>query len=679
MPPSLLPRFADWPKLLALAAAYGLFAAAAQMHFTPSGDATSASLVWPASGLALAALLLGGARLWPAILLSKLACNLLGGQALAAGLLGAAGASAAALLGCWLLQRAPDFDHRLVRPQDFLWLTVAALLSPVPSALLGSGGLLLSGDLPPTAWPGSLLHWWQGDALGVLLSAPLLLVWRELPGWRWRRRGLEFAACLGLTLVLAQQVLLAPPTAIAASLTYLPIIPLGWAALRFGRHGTVLVLACVSVFALLGVAQQRGAFGDEPLQPGLLQLWLYLLVLTAVGLGLALSIHAADAARRALAESEERFRLLAAFAPIGIYRSEADGRCIYTNARWQELSGLSTEETLGEGWSRALHPEDRERVLAAWRDAASQAQAFATDFRLLRADGEIRHLRTRACRLSATHGGGFVGIVDDITEQTLAQAALREANDRLEERVAARTEALTRTMQEQRQAETALAHTAAELRSAYRRLASAQEMEHRRLTAELHDRVGQTLTALGLGLSLIGRELPPDAPAMLQERLQEAMRLQRQVSQRVRDLMADLHPPMLDDFGLPAALRWWSGELTRHLPLQVRLHGEEALPRLPAGVETQLFRIAQEALMNIVKHADATRVDIALAAADGRLRLSIEDDGRGFDPDGRDPQAHGPCWGLVHMRERALAIDGELRIASRPQAGTRVEVEAPLP
>ncbi|HEX5755564.1 MAG TPA: ATP-binding protein, partial [Arenimonas sp.] len=133
------------------------------------------------------------------------------------------------------------------------------------------------------------------------------------------------------------------------------------------------------------------------------------------------------------------------------------------------------------------------------------------------------------------------------------------------------------------------------------------------------------------------------------------------------------------DFGLPAALRWWAGELARRAPLQVHLAGEDALPRLPGEMEAQLFRIAQEAMMNIVKHASATRIDIALSSAQGRVRLRIEDNGRGFDPGGHDPLLRRPSWGLVHMRERALAIDGELRIESRPDAGTRVEVEAPLP
>ncbi|HEX5757280.1 MAG TPA: MASE1 domain-containing protein, partial [Arenimonas sp.] len=403
--------WAEAPRLLLLALAYGLLVAVTQAYFTPSGDATSASLVWPASGLALAALLLGGWRLWPAILVAKVACNLWGGQVLAAALLGGVGSSAAAVLGGWLLIRAPGFDTRLAQSRDFLWLALVAVISPAPSAILGAGGLWLFGDLPGSELATSVLGWWQGDALGVLLAAPLLLVWREAPRWRWRQQGIEVAACLMLTLLLGYRVLQAPGVASRelAALTYLPFLPLGWAALRFGRHGAVLVLTLLAVFALLGVAQGEGAFASRATERGLLQLWLYLMVLTSVGLSLALVFNEARVAMARLAESEERFRLLADFAPVGIYQTDAEGACTYSNPRWQEISGISAEQTLGEGWSAVVHPDDRTSVLEGWRSTAAEHREFAMDFRLLRRDGEVRYLRSRARRLFPEHGpgGGF--------------------------------------------------------------------------------------------------------------------------------------------------------------------------------------------------------------------------------------------------------------------------------
>ena len=142
---------------------------------------------------------------------------------------------------------------------------------------------------------------------------------------------------------------------------------------------------------------------------------------------------------------------------------------------------------------------------------------------------------------------------------------------------------------------------------------------------------------------------------------------------QVRDVMADLRPPALDDYGLLAALRTHADALSGRLGVPVVVTGQEPEPRLSPATETALFRIAQEALNNVSKHARASNVEIHLTAVNGRAELSVTDDGVGFDaPPSSSPQR--ATWGLKTMRERAEAVGATLRIEPAPAGGTRVLV-----
>ncbi|MCD9032135.1 sensor histidine kinase [Luteimonas sp. Y-2-2-4F] len=205
-----------------------------------------------------------------------------------------------------------------------------------------------------------------------------------------------------------------------------------------------------------------------------------------------------------------------------------------------------------------------------------------------------------------------------------------------------------------------------------------QEEERRRLARELHDGVGQNLTALKHRLSLLGAELTP-AQAALRARVDEAVALCAQTLEDTRQLSRLLRPPILDDLGLEAALRWLARSVGEAGALPVEL----SLPPLePPGDEvgTLLFRIAQEALTNVLKHSGARRASLSLRERGGCLELRIEDDGRGCDP-GRAAGAGGS--GLAGMRERVRLYGGRFEFRSRPGHGTLVRAtvpgEAPAP
>jgi signal transduction histidine kinase len=216
----------------------------------------------------------------------------------------------------------------------------------------------------------------------------------------------------------------------------------------------------------------------------------------------------------------------------------------------------------------------------------------------------------------------------------------------------------------------------AQRRRLLERLIWTQEEERKRIARDLHDELGQSLTALRLALESVRAVIPADLDEA-HRRLDEARDLTGAMLADLRRLMLNLRPSMLDDLGLRSALRWYVQAHLEPAGLKVQLDVDlKDAARLPPPVETALYRIVQEAGTNILRHAQATTVRIGLTRQAERIRMVIEDDGRGFDPARVRPT--GPAGlGLLGMTERALSLGGTLWIESRPGAGTRVHVELP--
>jgi signal transduction histidine kinase len=217
--------------------------------------------------------------------------------------------------------------------------------------------------------------------------------------------------------------------------------------------------------------------------------------------------------------------------------------------------------------------------------------------------------------------------------------------------------------------------SAAEMRQLYMRLANVEDDERRALHAELHDQVGANLSALRLGLDVAATLLSRNDTSGAERHLGGARLVAAETIVMARDLMAGLRAPALDDFGLVAALRTLAESQSSRLNLRIDVDGDDVTPRPDRLVESSLFRIAQEAVMNAARHASATRVAVAIAERDGRVILTVRDDGVGFDLDA--PGTDADHWGLKSMRERARAIGGMLHVESAPGAGTRVTAGVP--
>jgi signal transduction histidine kinase len=205
----------------------------------------------------------------------------------------------------------------------------------------------------------------------------------------------------------------------------------------------------------------------------------------------------------------------------------------------------------------------------------------------------------------------------------------------------------------------------------------AQEAERQRIALELHDATGQSLTAIALGLRGVETMLSAN-PATAAAQVQELRSFSTAALGELRQIISDLRPSQLDDLGLVAAIQWYAQEFEKRYAVQTELKAKGERQRLPPEYETVLFRIIQEGLTNIAKHARATRATILLGMEPHQVSVVVEDNGRGFDPDRVLQSDKTSGWGLLGIQERARLLGGRCELDSAPGSGTRVRVTVPL-
>jgi len=212
------------------------------------------------------------------------------------------------------------------------------------------------------------------------------------------------------------------------------------------------------------------------------------------------------------------------------------------------------------------------------------------------------------------------------------------------------------------------------IRSMAKSIQEVEEKQKRWLARELHDQIGQSLTALNLNLNLISKLLPDDNKEKISKRVEDSINLVGDTTRQLREVMHELRPPELDDYGLSVALTWFGKKFSERTNIKLTYQIEPISPRLSISFEMVMFRIAQEALNNVAKHAQAKNVKIELKNDSDRVVLKITDDGIGFDLDNIAISRAMSGWGLITMEERATAKDGEFIIKSEQGIGTEVIV-----
>jgi PAS domain S-box-containing protein len=347
-------------------------------------------------------------------------------------------------------------------------------------------------------------------------------------------------------------------------------------------------------------------------------------------------------AEAALRENEERLKLAFAGAQEGVWDWNLETSAVVYSSRWKEMLGYADEEIEPHvaAWERLLHPDDVELAKQLHESVRAGGETYEGEFRLRHKDGHYVEVLSRGYPVRRTPGGAIVRIVGTHFDLTARKRAEAER---------ARTEFLGR-------------------------LVFAQEDERRRIAREMHDQFGEQLTALALSIRMLKDACAEEDPrrSLVNAIEQMAQRLDRDVDQ----LVWQLRPTALDDLGVRAAVANYVQDWSARVGIAASLHSSGLLDeRLPGEVETALYRIVQEALTNVAKHANASNVEIILERRGSHVQLVIEDNGTGFEPDA-DRSVH--AFGLLGMRERAALVGAALEIESSPGAGTTIFVRMTL-
>ncbi|HZC96061.1 MAG TPA: PAS domain S-box protein, partial [Bradyrhizobium sp.] len=355
-------------------------------------------------------------------------------------------------------------------------------------------------------------------------------------------------------------------------------------------------------------------------------------------------------AEELLRASEERFRSYFELGLIGIAITLPTKGWVEVNDELLKILGYERRELFEKTWAELTHPDDLAADDAKFnRILRGEIDGYSMDKRFIRKDGKVvdTTISTKCVRRSDGSIDYLVGLLQDITERKQAENQLKVSRE--------------------------------QLRNLTDRLHHAREEESTRIARELHDELGQALTAIIIDLSWLEEKWFDDegdsGRQELLEKIRSATKLARSTTNTVRRIATELRPGLLDDFGIAAAIEWQAQEFQQRTGIRCEVDAHLTHADLPAQLSTAVFRIFQEALTNVARHARASSVRVSLKDAGGCVCLEVKDDGRGV---AEAELADARALGVAGIRERALLLGGEARIEGSPGEGTTVSVRIPL-
>ncbi len=351
----------------------------------------------------------------------------------------------------------------------------------------------------------------------------------------------------------------------------------------------------------------------------------------------------------AIRESEQTYRALFENAGDAIFLTSMDGKILQVNQKSAELLGFSRAELQALSIQDITVPEELADIRMNMDILIKGSRLMPYVRHYLKKSGEVVPTENNTVLVTDADGKPrfFQNISRDITERIKAEQAQVQL---LEE----------------------IRKSNVQMRNLALRLQEVQELERRELATVLHDRVGQNLTGLNLNLKILQNQLQPENNAEIQKRLSDSLMIVEETTHKIRDVMADLNPPVLDEYGLMAAIKWYSGDFSNRTGIATQVSGDKSDLQLDPSVEKILFRLVQESLNNVAKHAQASRAEIGVRNTGEMVNLTVKDNGQGFDSHDIKGISMEPHWGLLSMQQRAASIGAELVIDSAIGKGTEV-------
>lgn len=639
----------------------------AKIGLSLAGASSQVSVVWPPTGLSLAAIFLLGYRVWPGLALGAFLANITTHPSIMAATGIAAGNTLEALAGAWLLHRVVGFNPTLARLKDALGLIgLGALLSTTISATLGVASLCLFTGESWTSYPTLWSLWWWGNGMGNLVVAPLLFTWAIRLQSPWTRREILEVGALLVPLTIIGLFLFNPDWALAnlfrpAVLVFPTTV---YAALRLGPTGASLTTFVICALAILKEVTGGADGSPEAMESRLFELQIFLGTSAIVGLVLAATSTERRNIESALRISEERVRYTLDAANVGTWEWDMETGDVHWSERLEAIHMLPPGSFAGtfEDFLKDIHPDYKESVIQGIVRAVEEDTVYHEEYRLIAPGGELLWMEAKG---RAIYGPGrkpirMVGICMDTTERKNLELRLHELTDYLEVKVRERT-----AVAEKR---------AAQLQSMAAQLSEVETRERKRLARILHDGLQQLLVGAKFSVSRMRKHAAtPEVVLETSEQLDEIL---NECIQASRSLSQELTPPGLHDRNFAVALKWLAREMKERHGLHVELKADNAAAGISENKRTFLYQAIRELLFNIVKHAQVDQATVHLAISPDEIRVEISDNGTGFEVDRLDASEMGGL-GLLSVRERIAQMGGRVDIQSKPGAGSRFLIAVP--